>query len=326
MRLPYFDFVEVTSLREVHAAMERYGKKARLLAGGTDILPLIEFGLAAPAYLIGLKNVTELKGIRRKGQSLHIGTMTTLAEIEASAAIKKLFPALHDAARAVAAPPLRNVATIGGNIFQNSRCLYYNQSSAWRRERQACLKAGGSTCIALPGGRKCFSVYQGDCAPALIAHNAKIRMAKKRGKPREFNVQDLFTGAGHEPLRREPGEIATEIILSVPRQKTGSSYQKLRLRPAMDYALAGAAASVTVGRRGIEAVRLVLSATGPAPVIVPLDEVVGKKPSDIDLESIAHTLPKNLPIVNNLFAPATYRRKMLAVYARKAVEAALERL
>ncbi|HUJ89443.1 MAG TPA: FAD binding domain-containing protein, partial [Syntrophorhabdales bacterium] len=145
MRLPYFDFFEPDTLQEMFTIMERYGKRVRLLAGGTDIIPLMKLGLITSPYLLGLKNVPELKGIKRQGQNLHIGTMTTLAAIAASGLIKKHFPALHEAALAVAAPPIRNVATVGGNLFQNSRCLFYNQSNTWRLERQACLKAGGKT-------------------------------------------------------------------------------------------------------------------------------------------------------------------------------------
>src|SRR5271157_983821 len=327
MRLPYFDFFEPDTLQEMFTILERYGKRVRLLAGGTDIIPLMKLGLITSPYLLGLKNVPELKGIKRQGQNLHIGTMTTLAAIAASGLIKKHFPALHEAALAVAAPPIRNVATVGGNLFQNSRCLFYNQSNTWRLERQACLKAGGKTCLAVPGSKKCFSVYQGDLAPALIVHEAKVRTEKKRGKPREFPLQALFTGQGHEPVRKAAGEIATEIIVPIPGKRTGSSYQKLRLRSAMDYPLAGAAAFVSAGRGIIDSARLVLSAAGPAPVVVPLDGViVGRKPADVDLESVGEAIPKNLPIVNNNVAPAWYRRKMLAVFAKRAMKAALERL
>jgi len=327
MRLPYFDFFEPDTLQETFAIMEQYGRRVRLLAGGTDIIPLIKFGLTTPPYLLGLKNVPQLQGIKRQGQNLHIGAMTTLAEIVASDFIKKHLPALHEAACAVAAPPIRNVATIGGNIFQNSRCLFYNQSSAWRKERQACLKAGGKTCLAVPGSKKCFSIYQGDLVPALVVHDAKIRIEKKRGKPREVAVQELFTGQGHEPVQRAAGEIATKIIVPILRRKTGSSYQKLRLRSAMDYPLAGAAALVSVSGKIIESAHLVLSAAGPAPVIVRLNGlIVGKKPTAVDLESVGESIPKNLPIVNNNAVPAWYRKKMLTVFAKRAMKAALERL
>ncbi|HVN25085.1 MAG TPA: FAD binding domain-containing protein [Syntrophorhabdales bacterium] len=327
MRLPYFDFLEPDTLQEMFAMMQRYGKKVRLLAGGTDIMPLMKLGLITPSYLLGLKNLPQLRGIKRQGQHVRIGAMTTLAEIATSGFIEKHLPAVHQAALAVAAPPIRNVATIGGNLFQDSRCIFYNQSGTWRLERQACLKAGGKACLAVPGSRKCFSVYQGDLAPALIAHDAKIRIEKKRGKPEEVAVQELFTGQGRNPVQREAEEIATEVIVPIPGKKVSSTYQKLRLRSAMDYPLVGAAAFVSAAGKIIESARIVLSAAGPAPVVVPINGiVVGRRSSEVDLDSVDQLIPRNLPIVNNAFMPAWYRRKMLAVFAKRSMKAALERL
>jgi 4-hydroxybenzoyl-CoA reductase subunit beta len=324
MRLPYFTILEPATLSELLSIMERDGELVRPLAGGTDILPQIRFGLLRPAQLVSLKDLRELKGIKRQGQALHIGPMTTLSELVESPAVRKDSPALYEAALAVAAPPIRNVATIGGNVFQDSRCLFYNQSSSWRLERPPCLKAGGKSCLAVPGSKKCFSVYQGDVAPALIAAGANVRLEKKRGKPREIPVEELFTGQGVEPLGIRPGEIATRFILPVQRN-TGSSYKKFRLRSAIDYPLAGAAASVAVKKGKIASARLVLSAAGPAPLIVPLEGLgIGEKPALLDLEAVGRAIPKNIPLVNNHILPASYRREMFSVFAKRAMKTALE--
>jgi len=326
MRLPYFDFFEPSTLEEVFTIMEQYGEQVRPLAGGTDMIPLIRFGLLQPSQLVSLKNLRELKGIKRQGQVLHIGAMTTLSELAGSPTIKQDLPVLHEAVLAVAAPPIRNVATIGGNVFQNSRCLFYNQSPAWRLERQPCLKAGGKLCLAVPGRKKCFSVYQGDVAPALIAAGAKVRIEEKNGKLREVPVEQLFTGQGREPIRVRPGELATQFIVPVS-QNAGSSYKKFRLRSAVDYPLAGAAAFVAVKRGMIELARLVLSAAGPAPLVVPLDAfAIGVKPSGVELDAIGRLIPKNLPLVNNHILPASYRRKMFSVFAKRAMKNALDRV
>jgi 4-hydroxybenzoyl-CoA reductase subunit beta len=326
MRLPYFDFFEPATLPEMLTLMERYGEKVRPHAGGTALLPLIRLGLLRPSGLVGLGKLRGLKGIDRRGEALHIGAMTTLSELAASPAVRKDAAGLHDAVLSVAVPPIRTMATIGGNIFQDSRCLFYNQSAAWRLERQPCLKAGGKMCLALNGSRKCFSVYQGDLAPALIALGARVRLEKKGGEPREVPVEELFTGQGRRPVRPGPGEVATEIIVPIVRD-TGSSYKKLRLRSAVDYPLAGASAFVAIKGGTIEIARLVLSAAGPAPVAVPLDGLVsGKKPSAVDLDAVGRSIPKNLPLVNNQIVPASYRRKMLAVFAKRAMKAALERV
>jgi 4-hydroxybenzoyl-CoA reductase subunit beta len=306
--------------------MEQLGEQARLLAGGTDLIPLMKLGLLKPSQVVGLKNLPQLRGIKREGQVLRIGAMTPLSDLAGSATIRKELSVLYDAVTAVAAPPIRNVATIGGNIFQDSRCLFYNQSSAWRLERPSCLKAGGKSCLAAPGSKKCFSVYQGDVAPALIACAAKVKIEKKGVESREVPVQELFTGQGRGPVRLAAGEMATEVIIPVSKN-TGSGYKKFRLRSAMDYPLAGAAAFVSVNRGTIESARLVLSAAGPSPLIVPLDGLAtGKKPAAVDLDAIGKSIPGNLPIINNQILPASYRRRMFAVFAKRAMEAALLRL
>lgn len=326
MRLPCFDLLEPATLSELLDLMERSGKHVRPLAGGTDMIPRIRFGLFRPPQLASLKNLQELKGIKRRGQALQIGAMTTLSELALSPAVKKDLPVLYEAVLGVAAPPIRNVATIGGNVFQNSRCLFYNQSPAWRRERQPCLKAGGKVCLAVPGSKKCFSVYQGDIAPALIAVGAKVRIEAKNRKPREVPVEEFFTGEGREPIGIQPGELATQFIIPVSRN-TGSSYEKFRLRSAVDYPLAGAAAFVAVKRGRIESARLVLSAAGPAPVVVPLDGLAaGAKPSAVDLDAIGRSIPKNLPLVNNTVLPGSYRRHLFSVFARRALKNALDRV
>lgn len=326
MRLPYFDLFEPATLPELLTTLERYGEQVRLLAGGTDIIPLMRFGLLQPAKLVSLKNLRELKGIKRQGQAFYIGAMTTLSELAGSPTIEKGAPVLYEAVLAVAAPPIRNAATIGGNVFQNSRCLFYNQSSVWRRERQPCLKAGGKLCHAVRGSKKCFSVYQGDVAPALIAAGAKVRIEEKRRKPREVPVEELFTGQGLEPLCLRPGQLATQFIVPISRNM-GSSYKKFRLRSAMDYPLAGAAASVAVKRGKIESARLVLSAAGPGPCIVPLQGFgIGETVADLDLAAIGRAIPKNLPLVNNHVLPASYRREMFSVFAKRAMKTALDRV
>jgi 4-hydroxybenzoyl-CoA reductase subunit beta len=326
MRLPYFDFSGPETLHEVLAVMERYGEGARLHAGGTDVISLMRLGLLRPSHLVGLKNVTGLRGIRRQGQTLRIGAMTTLSELTASEAVRQDAPGLYDAALSVAAPPIRNMATIGGNIFQGSRCLFYNQSAVWRLERAPCLKAGGESCLAVPKGKKCFSLYQGDIAPALIASGARVKIEKRKAKPREVPVEELFTGQGREPVRLAPGEVATEVVVPIFKH-AAAAYAKLRLRSAVDYPFAGAAAFVAVGKKRIESARLVLSAAGPAPVIVPLDGLVaGKAPSAVDLDAIGRSVPRGLPLVDNHILPASYRRKMLAVFAMRAMEAALRRI
>ena len=99
----------------------------------------------------------------------------------------------------MAAPPIQNIATIGGNLLQNSRCLFYNQSELVRKAAPPCIKQGGKTCAAVKGSTRCFSVYQGDMAPSLIAFNATA-VLQKAGGTRRVPVSELFSHNGKRPL------------------------------------------------------------------------------------------------------------------------------
>lgn len=325
MRLPNFYYREPATLEEVFPIMEENGGNARLLAGGTDLIPLMKYGLETPSTIVTLKNVTEMKGIIESETGIFVGAMTSLADLLSVPVIKDSFAALHQAAEAVAAPPLWNVATIGGNICQNSRCLYYNQSKAWRLEKPPCFKAGGNMCHAVPRGNKCFSVYSGDLAPALIALEGSV-IVKKRGQERTVPVEDIFTGDGRAPLALRREELVAGVILPLPCKRNGSSYVKMRVRAALDYPLLAAAASVTLDEQGkFEKLRLVLGAVGPKPVIVEADQLfVGNTIDMVACEALDEILRKGTAMVDNLGLTGSYRRRMLPVVAGRAIDSAVK--
>lgn len=325
MRLPNFDYREPATLEEVLAILEELQGDARVLAGGTDLLPLMKYGLTVPSTIVSLKNVPELKGVKRLAKEVFIGAMTSLADLLASPIIKDHLAALHQAVEAVAAPPIWNVATLGGNIRQNTRCLYYNQSKAWRLERPPCFKAGGDLCHAVPKGKKCFSVYCGDLAPALIALGSSLSV-KRKNQARVLPLQDLFSGQGLNPFTLATDELITGVIIPLPGKSAGSSYVKMRLRSAVDYPLLSAAVSLTVQRGGnIEKARLILGAVGPTPVAVETDPLFpGGRFDLVHPDVFREVLGQRAPLVDNLALPGSYRRKMLPVIAEKAIQRAFQ--
>ena len=326
MRLPYFDFQEPSTPEEALSVMAFSDGEARPLAGGTDLIPLMKYGLDAPSVIVSLKRTAGLRGIRMERNELHIGAMTLLSDIVASPVIRENFRALHQAAEAVATPSIWNVATLGGNICQNSRCLYYNQSGAWRLERPPCFKAGGRLCHAVPKGKKCFSVYSGDLAPALIALKGKVSI-RTLNESRTVPTREALHGQRSCPSRPREGRARDRPCHSCLRRKK-------RLRVCEDagkvlggFPLLSAAASVTVsaGRR-IEELSLVLGAVGPAPVTVTeADRLLkGLAADEIDPGVLDEHLRKKTRMVDNLTLPGSYRRKMLPVIAGKAIRAAFE--
>lgn len=324
MRLPCFNLSTPSTVEEALSVLAELEGSGVPLAGGTDLIPVIKFGLQTPSTVVGLKKVGGLKEISQENGKVSIGAMTPLVDILSSPATADNFPGLIQAVNAVAAPPIWNVATIGGNICQNSRCLYYNQSKIWRLERGACLKAHGNVCHAVPKGKKCFSVYSGDLAPVLIALGAKVTLRSTKGS-RSIHVQDLFSGDGLVPLTLAKEELLTGVEVPLPSKRSSSSYVKMRVRSSVDYPLLSAAVSMSCTAGGkIESVRLVLGAAGPNPVAATnVDQFfTGKTVDEIDFDGLGESIVKVTRMVDNLMLPGSYRRKMAPVLAREAVKAA----
>jgi len=280
--------------------------------------------------------VKALAGIKERKGALVVGAATTLSEIAESRIIADLAVSVSEAAGLVAAPAIRNVATLAGNLLQDSRCLFYNQSALARKGFDPCYKLGGGVCHAVKGSKRCFSVYQGDLAPALIAVGAQVRI-EKTGLSRTIPVEDLFSGKGKDPIGLAREELLTEVILPVRKARSASAYQKLRVRGSIDYPLASAAVFVSLGKDGaIEDARIILGAAGAAPTAAKeaAGAILGKKPRDVDqgidqdmdLERIASLAVQAVEAVENLALAPSYRRKMAAVMTKRALEKALESL
>ena len=124
-----------------------------ILAGGTDLVPRMKHGLIQPRGLLSLGRIGALRQIGPVKEGFRIGAGVTLTDLSAHPAVLETFPALAGAARWAASPQIRSIGTIGGNILQNTRCLYYNQSELVRKGRDACRKAGRSVIKFPPAGR-----------------------------------------------------------------------------------------------------------------------------------------------------------------------------
>ncbi len=328
MSLPAFQYLGPRTLKEALEMLSHYKGKVRIVAGGTDIINRLRKGLISPSFVMSLKGVAELSGIKKKSKEIVISAGTTLREIVESPAIAERFKSINQAAAFVAAPPIQNIATIGGNLLQNTRCLFYDQSELVRKAAPPCIKQGGKVCAAVKGSTRCLSVYQGDMAPSLIAFDARA-VLQKAGGTRRVPVSELFSRNGRSPLSIEDDELLTYIILPIPQRPYGSSYQKLRMRTGLDYPLASSSVFVSASKKGmIDQARVVIGAVGPAPMLVEKVSpcLTGKRPEPSDVEQAAEYAFQAAKPVNNLALPGAYRRKMVKVFTKRAIEAALRNL
>lgn len=324
MKLPPFEYLEPSTVPEALSMLDTYRGTVQIIAGGTEVVNRLKLRLISPDYIMNIKKLRDLEGIVDHEQSIIIGANVSVNEIRDSSLLQDKYKAIAEAAVQVAAPPLANMGTIGGNILQDTRCLFYNQSEIVLKGLEVCHKRGGATCLAVKGGKRCFSVYQGDMATALIAFDAQC-VLEKSGSRRTIPLIDLFTGMGTHPLSIENNELLTRIIIPKQNGAYGSAYRKLRLRGSMDYPLASAAAFLALSADGkLAAGRLVIGAAGPAPKIVDRASaaLLGKLPEEANLKAAADMAYELSEGVDNLAMPGDYRRKMVRVLAQRALKGA----
>jgi 4-hydroxybenzoyl-CoA reductase subunit beta len=304
-------------------ANEQAAHTVRILAGGTDLIPSMRQKLFEPEYVLDIRHIAELKGIRKDEAGVTIGALTSLAEIERSALFKQHYPVLTEAAATVASPVLRNMGTIGGNICLDTRCLWYNQSLTWRKGCGFCIKKDGDLCHVAPGGTKCWAAFSGDTPPALLCLRAEIEIAGPIGI-RRLALSEFYSGLGDNYRHLQANEIVTRVLLPASAAGYRGVYRKLRIRGSIDYPLAGVAVAMKRSNGHIEDAHIALTAVNPAPVLVKGATAFlnGKVFSEEVAEAVGDLAARTAkPLTTSALTPE-YRREMIRVFTKRAVLAA----
>ena len=321
MSLPEFQLLRPRTLDEAVALMAKHEGECRIVAGGTDLLPSMKQKLFTPPYVLDLRGVSELRGIRNvPGRGLQIGALTTLSVIEHSAVIRRDYPVLHEAVKTVASPVIRNMATLGGNICLDTRCLWYNQSLLWRKSCGFCLKKDGDLCHVAPGGSFCWATFSGDTPPALLCLGAELEIAGPHGV-RHTPLSEFYINDGIVRLHLASDEIVTRVLLPENAAGWRGSYHKLRVRGSIDYPLAGVAVALKMSVGRVEDARLAITALNPAPHLVKDADVhlIGMAPDEEMAEKIGEIAARTAkPLTTSALTPE-YRREMVKVFAKRAV-------
>ena len=322
LRLPQFEVLAPESIDEAVRALASGG--ARIIAGGTDILPNLKHRMDAPARLVSLHRVRGLRAITRAPDAsrVRVGALATLAEIARSELIRDELPSFAEAAGAVAGPPHRAMGTLGGNLNLDTRCRYVNQTKFWRGAIGGCLKADGDVCHVVPKGRNCVAAMSSDCVPALISLGATIHLVGAEGE-RAIPLEDYYHADGVDHLRRGPGEITVAVTVPVVRPRR-ARYVKWRPRGSIDYPLVSVALRFDLeddrADAPITAQRVVVGVLAARPRILRgLDAIVGR-PLNRVAETVAETAFKECKPLENVPYEAPHRRTLIRVLTRRAVE------
>ena len=308
-KLPKFHTLLPENISELSVFLQKHEKSSILLAGGTQLIPNLKKRLYPYIdVVISLSNIKELKGIKyfKKEDTLEIGAMTTLSEI-----INSKYKNIAKCAKLIAAPPIQNKATIGGNICLDTRCLFYNQSYQWRMVRDVCYKADGSVCNAIKGSKRCFAVFSADLPPLLIAMDAEVEILSKEYS-KTIKLKDFYTKKGKKPNILSNDEILTKVIIKDYSKKC-AYYEKFRIRNAIDYPLAGVA--VGFYKNSPENMNIVLNAVESYPVLIENVEFSKDK-----LEEIVSLIESKAHPVRNLSSTPEYRKKVCGLLFKKIID------
>ena len=203
MRLPKFEYFEPKDLKEAVSLLENE-PSAKILAGGTDLLVNMKHKVECPATIVNIKRIEGLDYIRQDHRGVRIGALTTLKRLYTTPMICEKLPGLAEAAAAVGSYHHQAMGTLAGNICQQNRCKFFNQSKQWRSSRPICYKAGGEICHVVNKKEVCYSSYCGDVAPALLVLNAGIVLTGPEGS-KEMALEAFFSGERESSPGFEPG-------------------------------------------------------------------------------------------------------------------------
>jgi carbon-monoxide dehydrogenase medium subunit len=283
-----FEYVAPKTVKEVVSALKRHGKRATIVAGGTDLLVKMKGRALTPDVVVDIKRVpglNEIKFDRKKG--LTVGACVTMREVELSPIVRKHCAGVAEGAEIVGSVQTRNRATVVGNL-----------------------------CNAAPSA---------DVAPGLMALGAKVKVAGPGGS-RTVALENFFTGPGKNILK--PGEWVTHVIVPPPPPKTGSAYVRHTTREAMDIAVVGVGAAVTLTpRNGVcKAARIVLGAVAPTPIRAPRAEGLlrGQKLTADLIAQAGQAASEEARPISDQRGSAEFRRELTKVLTERMVTRAYE--
>jgi len=246
-----FQLYQPASVQDAVNTLGQYGSNAKLIAGGTDILSRMKNRITyhSPQVLVDISTISpSLDYVTQQSDGLHIGALAKISEVANNATVQSNFNVITQAATQAASPQLRNMATLVGDIVQETWCWYL-------RYDYACWRNGGNTCYgaigdnryyhSIFGGRLCYANHASDLAPALSSLDASVNITSPSGQ-RSASIGELLPGITliGGTVKADSlalNEMITEVVIPNTFSGAKGNYTKIRVRPSWDFALASAA-------------------------------------------------------------------------------------
>jgi xanthine dehydrogenase YagS FAD-binding subunit len=268
-----FTYTRASTAADAVRTVAAGGPGTRFLAGGTTLYDLMKLNIEAPTSVVDVTGLKELDGIDTGGAELVFGALARMSDVAADPQIVAEYPALSESLWRAASQQLRNMATLGGNLLQRTRCAYFRGGEPFPCNK----RKPGSGCAALEGIDRghallggsdgCIAVYPGDLAVALVAFDARIDVLGPKGQ-RTIAVEELHREPGATPdieTTLEPGELILRIRVPKTAMGRASTYLKIRDRESYAFALASAAVALDLEGDTVRAVRIAIGGLATRP-------------------------------------------------------------
>lgn len=283
-----FEYFDPSTVEEAISLLQRYGTDAKVLAGGQSLIPIMKLRLASPSYVIDLNRISGLDYIREENRKLRIGALVRHRQIINSELIRHSVPIMTETAELVGDAQVRNLGTVAGSL---AHCD--------------------------PGG---------DWGSTMIALRATVKVSGPRGI-RDVRIDDFFEGTFQPSLN--PGEIVTEVEVPIPKETSGGAYVKFE-RKAGDFASVGVACQLSLDRTGVcTYAGIGLTAVAPTNIRAKKaeDVLLGKKIAQSEVNRAARDASESAePVSDPIRGSAEYKKAMVEVFAKRALDIALERI
>jgi len=323
LRLPRLEYIKASSLNEAVATIAESGDKAKILAGGTDLLVNLKHRIIKPHLLVGIKSIPELTTFETAdNEKIRFGASSILDDIAGNSEVKNKLGILHQSIKSLASKHIRSTATLGGNACLDTRCWYYNQPKLWRDSRELCYKTGGDTCHAIKGSDHCHALNSSDTSPVMIALDAVFTVAGKKGN-REVKASDFYKDNGKDYIEIGNDEILTSISVTIDEENSElTSFQKISSRRGIDFAYGNIAVCLKGKKgKGFSESKIVIGGMTSSPVLLEKASAVISE-SGLTKNAIgeaAGLASTELGTLTNLFTSAGYKRKIASALVKKAL-------
>ncbi|MEV5106542.1 FAD binding domain-containing protein [Streptomyces massasporeus] len=307
-----------TRASDTRTALDAGRRGGRYIAGGTTLVDLMRETVERPESLVDISGLPlrEVRATERGG--LRIGALVTMSEAAAHSTVRALYPVVSEALELSASAQLRNMATIGGNIMQRTRCTYFRDVTADCNKRDP-----GSGCAALKGHNRthailgtsdaCVATHPSDAAVAFAALEATVHLQGTDGE-RRVPFADFLLRPGKTPNREQAlrkGELITAVEIPALPRPLKSGYLKVRDRQSYEFALTSAAVALHVRGGVIREAKVAAGGVGTVPWKLPAVErhLVGERPSAALWAAAAEKAAHGArPLQHNRFKPELLKR------------------